>query len=97
MEKEQISYFVCPPPPPRISQVLSKTLDMTKMTSDKIELAVLQRDTSASKTTIRIMSAEEVTSLIKKYEAAEKAAEEAKREKEKQQQAKQKTSGGVSA
>ena len=34
-------------------KVLSKTLDMTKLTPDKIELAVLQRDEKAAKTTIR--------------------------------------------
>merc|ERR1712027_1659 len=47
-------------------KVLSKTLDMTKLTPDKIE--------------IRILPANEVEELIKKYEAAEKAAEDAKRE-----------------
>ena len=67
-------------------QVLSKTLDMTKLSPEKIELATLQRVDGS--TSIRILPADEVDALIKKYEAAEKAAEDAKREKEKQQQAK---------
>ncbi len=67
-------------------KVLSKTLDMTKLTPDKIELSTLQR--KADKTEIRILPATEVAKLIKKYEDAEKAAEEAKREKERQQQQK---------
>merc|ERR1711950_7394 len=65
-------------------KVLSKTLDMTKLTPDKIELSTLQR--KGDKTEIRILPANEVEELIKKYEAAEKASEEAKREKEKQAQ-----------
>ncbi len=77
--------------------MLSKTLDMTKLTADKIELAVLQRDEAAGKTTIRILGAEEATALIKKYEAVEKAAEDAKREKEKQQQSKQKAAAAAAA
>merc|ERR1712027_300921 len=67
-------------------KVLSKTLDMTKLTPDKIELSTLQR--KGDKTEIRILPANEVEELIKKYEAAEKAAEDAKREKEKQAQQK---------
>ncbi len=35
-------------------KVLSKTLDMTKLSADKIELAVLQRDEKTAKTTIRL-------------------------------------------
>jgi len=67
-------------------KTLSKTLDMTKLTPDKIELSTLQR--KGDKTEIRILPANEVEELIKKYEAAEKAAEDAKREKEKQAQKK---------
>merc|ERR1712088_1254982 len=48
-------------------KVLSKTLDLTKLTPEKIE----------------ILKGDELTALIKKYEDAEKAAEEAKKEKEK--------------
>lgn len=63
-------------------KVLSKTLDMTKLTPDKIEIATLQR--VDGKTVIKILPADEMEALIKKYEAAEKAAEDAKKEKEKQ-------------
>merc|ERR1712223_1952714 len=55
-------------------KTLSKTLDMTKLTPDKIELSTLQR--KDGKTEIRILPADEVEELIKKYEAAEKAAED---------------------
>ena len=63
-------------------KVLSKTLDMTKLTPDKIEIATLKRENG--KTKIEILSAEEMEKLIKKFDEAEKAAEEAKKEKEKQ-------------
>merc|ERR1712076_176613 len=62
-------------------KVLSKTLDMTKLTPDKIELATLSR--KDDKTVIRILPADEVNALIAKYEAAEKAAEEERKAKEK--------------
>ncbi len=58
-------------------KVLSKTLDMTKLTSDKIEIATLQR--VDGKTRIRILPTNEMDALIKKYEANEKKAEEAKK------------------
>jgi len=58
-------------------KVLSKTLDMTKLTSDKIELATLRR--VDGKTKIHILSASEMDALIAKFEAAEKQAEEAKK------------------
>jgi 20S proteasome subunit alpha 3 len=61
-------------------KVLSKTLDMTKLTPDKIEISTLQR--VGDKTVIKILPADEMQKLIKKYEDTEKAAEEAKREKE---------------
>ena len=50
------------------------------MSAEKIEIATLQR--VDGKTVIRILPANEMDELIKKFEAAEKAAEEAKREKE---------------
>ena len=60
--------------------VLSKTLDMTKLSADKIEIATLSKnDEDPSKTKIRIMPTKELDELIKKYEAAEKAAEDAKK------------------
>merc|ERR1711936_268958 len=58
-------------------KVLSKTLDMTKLTSDKIELATLRR--VDGKTKIHILTAEEMDPLIAKFEAAEKEADEAKK------------------
>ncbi len=70
-------------------KVLSKTLDMTKLTPDKIEIAVLTRQDG--QTVIKILPAAEVEKLIKKYEVleeTEKAAEEAKKEKEKFKQQK---------
>ena len=81
-------------------KVLSKTLDMTKLTPEKIELATLTRENN--KTQIKILPADKVTlyilnstgvdniyfgqveELIKKYEKAEAEAEAAKKEKEKE-------------
>ena len=62
--------------------MLSKTLDMTKLTPEKIELSTLTREDG--KTKITILPANEVTELIKKFEKAEAEAEAAKKEKEKQ-------------
>ena len=53
---------------------------MFQITAEKIEIATLQR--LGDKTVIRILPTNEMEELIKKFEAAEKAAEEAKREKE---------------
>jgi 20S proteasome subunit alpha 3 len=61
-------------------KVLSKTLDMTKMSPDKIEIATLRRVNG--KTVIRILPEDEMEALMKKFEAAEKSAEEARKEKE---------------
>ena len=58
-------------------KVLSKTLDMTKLTADKIEISTLKRENG--KTKIHILSADEMNALISKFEAAEKQAEEAKK------------------
>merc|ERR1711946_94502 len=62
-------------------KVLSKTLDMTKLTPEKIELATLTRENN--KTQIKILPADKVQELISKYEKAEAEAEAAKKEKEK--------------
>ena len=62
-------------------KVLSKTLDMTKLTPEKIELATLTRENN--KTMIKILPPDNVEELIKKYEKAEAEAEAAKKEKEK--------------
>jgi len=67
-------------------KVLSKTLDMTKLTPEKIELATLTREDG--KTKIRILPADKVDVLIKKYEDAEAKAEAEKKEKEKEKQQK---------
>nr|ACO12959.1 Proteasome subunit alpha type-4 [Lepeophtheirus salmonis]ADD38118.1 Proteasome subunit alpha type-4 [Lepeophtheirus salmonis] len=53
-------------------KVLTKTLDMTKLTPDKIEIATLSRKND--QTNIKILPANEVEALIKKYEESEKAA-----------------------
>merc|ERR1712038_900846 len=58
-------------------KVLSKTLDMTKLTADKIEISTLKRENG--KTKIHILTADEMNALITKFEAAEKQAEEAKK------------------
>jgi 20S proteasome subunit alpha 3 len=61
-------------------KVLAKTLDMTKLTPNKLELATLTRE--GDKTRIRILKSSEVDVLIKAYEAEEaEKAEQAKRER----------------
>ncbi|KAK7576489.1 hypothetical protein V9T40_012775 [Parthenolecanium corni] len=60
-------------------KVLSKTLDMTKLTSEKVEIATLTRQND--KTVIRILPPKEVQILITDYEKAEAEAEAAKKEK----------------
>jgi len=60
-------------------KVLSKTLDMTKLTSEKVEMATLTREND--KTVIRILSNADVDALIAKYEKSEAEIEAAKREK----------------
>ncbi|XP_071488471.1 proteasome subunit alpha type-4-like [Diadema antillarum] len=63
-------------------KVLSKTLDMTKLTPEKIEIATLTREDG--KTNIRILPVEELKKLIKEHEEREAKAEaEKKKEKEK--------------
>ncbi|XP_005092365.1 proteasome subunit alpha type-4 [Aplysia californica] len=61
-------------------KVLSKTLDMTKVTADKVEIATLTR--KDNKTVIRILSDSEVEVHIKNFEE-----EEAKLEAEKKKEA----------
>ncbi|XP_064610031.1 proteasome subunit alpha type-4-like isoform X2 [Liolophura sinensis] len=61
-------------------KVLSKTLDMTKLTSEKVEIATLTREDG--KTRIKILPGSEVGELIKKYEA-EEAKVEAEKKKDK--------------
>jgi len=63
-------------------KVLSKTLDTTKLTGDKLEIATLTRENG--KTKIQILSQKKIESYIKIYEQEEaQKAEAAKKEKEK--------------
>jgi len=62
-------------------KVLSKTLDMTKLTSEKVEMAVLTR--KDNKTDTHILTSKEVEELIAGFEKSEAAAEAAKKEKQK--------------
>jgi len=59
-------------------KIMSKTLDMTKLTSEKVEIAVLTR--KDDRTVIRILPPNEVEALITAHEKAEAAAEAAKKE-----------------
>ncbi|KAI4469052.1 proteasome subunit alpha/beta [Holotrichia oblita] len=59
-------------------KVLSKTLDMTKLTSEKIEMATLSR--VDNKTVIHILTSAEVEALIGEHEKAEAAIEAAKKD-----------------
>ncbi|CAF1132456.1 unnamed protein product [Brachionus calyciflorus] len=62
-------------------KILSKTLDTTKLTSEKIEIATLTRENN--KTRIRILTEKEVSELIKHYEAEQAKLEAEKLAKEK--------------
>ncbi|CAH1132387.1 unnamed protein product [Ceutorhynchus assimilis] len=62
-------------------KVLSKTLDMTKLTSEKVEMATLTR--SNDKTVTSILTGKEVEALIKEYETTEASNEAMKREQSK--------------
>jgi 20S proteasome subunit alpha 3 len=66
-------------------RVFSKTLDTTKLTPDKIEIAVLQHDDQTNQTTIRMLKDDELTVLIKQYDD-EQSKLEADRQKQQQQQ-----------
>lgn len=68
-------------------KVLAKTLDMTKLTSEKIEMSTLTR--VDGETVIKILSNAEVDKLIAKYEKIQAEEEAAKKEKLAQQQAQQ--------
>ncbi|KAK2183042.1 hypothetical protein NP493_326g02010 [Ridgeia piscesae] len=62
-------------------KVLSKTLDTTKLTSEKVEIATLTREKDVTK--LRILPAPELETIIKKYEAEEAKAEAEKKKQEK--------------
>lgn len=65
-------------------KVLSKTLDMTKLTSEKIEMSTLTRDGKLTK--IKVLSNKEVDTLIAKHEKIQAEEEAAKKEKLAKQQ-----------
>lgn len=60
-------------------KVLSKSLDMTKLTSEKVEMATLTRVND--KTVIKILTNADVDALIAKYEKNEAELEAIKKEK----------------
>lgn len=62
-------------------KILSKTLDTTKLSYDKIEIATLTRENE--KTRIRILGEKEVTELIKQYDEEQAKIEAEKLAKEK--------------
>ncbi|ALC41730.1 Pros29, partial [Drosophila busckii] len=64
-------------------KVLSKTLDTTKLTPEKVEMATLQRVNN--NTVYSVMQRPEVEKLIAKYNKLEAEAEAAKKEKQAQQ------------
>ena len=65
-------------------RVFSKTLDTTKLSPDKIEIAVMERNEQSNETTIRMLKDEELSVLIKQYEDEQSKVEA---ERQKQQQA----------
>nr|CAG4635587.1 EOG090X09LQ [Artemia franciscana] len=66
-------------------KVFAKTLDMTKLSSEKLEIATLTRNDG--KTEVRILNNKEVEELIAAHEELEKVAEAAKKEKERERAA----------
>ncbi|KAI8491279.1 Proteasome subunit alpha type-4 [Branchiostoma belcheri] len=64
-------------------KVVSKTLDVSKLTPEKVELATLTRENN--KTKVQVLPSKQVEELIKKHEEELAAAEQEKKEKEKQE------------
>ncbi|KAL6260973.1 hypothetical protein P5V15_008500 [Pogonomyrmex californicus] len=62
-------------------KVLSKTLDMNKLSAEKVEMAILTRENGKTKT--KILPAKEVDALIAEHDRLEALAEQAKKEKQK--------------
>jgi len=60
-------------------KVMSKTLDMTKLSAEKLEMATLVR--KDNKTHLVVLSSDQVEKLIKEHEAKEAEVEAAKQEK----------------
>ncbi|KAF6273342.1 proteasome 20S subunit alpha 4 [Rhinolophus ferrumequinum] len=61
-------------------KVLNKTMDVSKLSAEKVEIATLTRE--SGKTVIRVLKQKEVEQLIKKHEEEEAKAEREKKEKE---------------
>ncbi|CAM2099251.1 unnamed protein product [Caretta caretta] len=61
-------------------KVLNKTMDVSKLSAEKVEIATLTRENG--KTTIRVLKQKEVEQLIKKHEEEEAKSEREKKEKE---------------
>ncbi|XP_063494729.1 proteasome subunit alpha type-4 isoform X1 [Symphalangus syndactylus] len=61
-------------------KVLNKTMDVSKLSAEKVEIATLTRENG--KTIIRVLKQKEVEQLIKKHEEEEAKAEREKKEKE---------------
>uniref|UniRef100_A0A2K5EZ78 Proteasome subunit alpha type n=1 Tax=Aotus nancymaae TaxID=37293 RepID=A0A2K5EZ78_AOTNA len=61
-------------------KVLNKTMDVSKLSAEKVEIATLTRENG--KTVIRVLKQKEVEQLIKKHEEEEAKAEREKKEKE---------------
>ncbi|ERE75073.1 proteasome subunit alpha type-4-like protein [Cricetulus griseus] len=61
-------------------KVLNKTMDVSKLSAEKVEIATLTRENG--KTMIRVLKQKEVEQLIKKHEEEEAKAEREKKEKE---------------
>ena len=70
-------------------KVLHKTLDSTKLNSEKVELASLTREGEGpnAKTVIRVIPGEEVDELIKEYQEMVEAKKREEKEKEKEREA----------
>ncbi|EHB08520.1 Proteasome subunit alpha type-4 [Heterocephalus glaber] len=61
-------------------KVLNKTMDVSKLSAEKVEIATLTRENE--KTVIKVLKQKEVEQLIKKHEEEEAKAECEKKEKE---------------
>nr|XP_021402462.1 proteasome subunit alpha type-4 isoform X1 [Lonchura striata domestica] len=61
-------------------KVLNKTMDVSKLSAEKVEIATLTRENG--KTVIRVLKQKEVEQLIKQHEEEEAKAEREKKEKE---------------
>uniref|UniRef100_UPI00358EE6E4 proteasome subunit alpha type-4 n=1 Tax=Myxine glutinosa TaxID=7769 RepID=UPI00358EE6E4 len=66
-------------------KVLNKTMDISKLTAEKVEIAKLTRENG--KTRIKVLKQEEVEPLIKQHEEEEKKAAKEKKEKDQRDKA----------